>query len=496
MRRRSAIRTTLYVALSLILPTAVLVTGPPAHAATPITTFTVDSEPGDYIGAGQTFTFTPSNSTITFAQPGSAVYIVASDGTHEFDARVAAPTGQTLTAGTTYPTDDTGDASHAQLDVGGDGRGCTSTGTVDILEYVVDGTNTVTSFAATYVQRCYGATQALYGELRYNSSIDLKADTVSPGKIDFGTQSAGTSVPYPVTISNTGTQPLSLGTATFGGPAGGAFFVQSDACSNTSVTVGSSCTLYVVFSSTADLTAIAKLTLSADTARGTILVSLAGTVVGLPRLLTLRASTSRADYNARVTLTAHLTVHNASLTQHIDFYATPYGDAQARVGGGNVNASGNVVIHVRVKKLTTFIAQFFGDTSNDPSSSTTLNVRVRPVVTGRLVGFYRTSGQYRLYHYSAACPGPHRGCPRINVSVTPNHGNQNVSAVLQANKGGGWYTVLAQTFPLNPNSKQAIIIFYSDARVKLLLLRVRVKFGGDVDHLAGNSTWSYFKVTS
>jgi hypothetical protein len=71
----------------------------PAQAVTSLTAFTLDSEPGDIIGGGQTFTFTSTNATITATGDDTALTMTVSDGTHSFSADLAAPTGTTFTPG-------------------------------------------------------------------------------------------------------------------------------------------------------------------------------------------------------------------------------------------------------------------------------------------------------------------------------------------------------------------------------------------------------------
>jgi hypothetical protein len=94
----------------------------PAQAGVSLTAFTVDSEAGDVIGGGQSFTFTSNDATITATGDNTALTMTVDDGgTHAFSADLVAPTGGALTTGMTYTTTKTGDASNAGLDVSGDG---------------------------------------------------------------------------------------------------------------------------------------------------------------------------------------------------------------------------------------------------------------------------------------------------------------------------------------------------------------------------------------
>lgn len=65
------------------------------------------------------------------------------------------------------------------LEFYGNGRGCnTSKGRFDVLEAVYDADGKVQKFAVDFEQHCGGATPALRGELRFNSSIPTRLDAL------------------------------------------------------------------------------------------------------------------------------------------------------------------------------------------------------------------------------------------------------------------------------------------------------------------------------
>jgi len=85
----------------------------------------------------------------------------------QWSATAGAPSGQSLVVGRTYATSRFGDASHARLDVTGNGRGCNaSSGKLTVTALTVVG-GQITQLAATWVQHCEGATPALRGSLHY-----------------------------------------------------------------------------------------------------------------------------------------------------------------------------------------------------------------------------------------------------------------------------------------------------------------------------------------
>src|ERR1051326_8679856 len=147
--RLAPVRAVAHLGFGILVVAGLLAVAGPAQALTGITAFTVDSEAGDSIGAGQSFTFTSTNATITATGDDTALTMTVTDGTDHFEADLAAPTGGSLTAGTTYSTTRLGDASNAGLDVSGDGRACTSsTGSMTVHEITLDGSTALATLAA------------------------------------------------------------------------------------------------------------------------------------------------------------------------------------------------------------------------------------------------------------------------------------------------------------------------------------------------------------
>ena len=176
LSRLAPVRFGVRLGLVVLVVAGLIGVAAPAQAVTSLTAFTLDSEPGDVIGGGQTFTFTATNATITATGDDTALTMTVSDGTHNFSADLAAPTGATLTTGTTYATTRSGDATNAGLDVTGDGNSCiSSTGTMTVREITLDVSDAIDTLAVTYEQHCNGATPALFGELRFQSTVDYTA---------------------------------------------------------------------------------------------------------------------------------------------------------------------------------------------------------------------------------------------------------------------------------------------------------------------------------
>ena len=146
------------------------------------------SEPGDYIGGGQTLTFTPAdtgfNSMISTDNREIAIHL--SPSSSFWSLHLAAPAGTKLVPGvyegaTRWPFQA---PPTPGLDFSGDGRGCnTLTGKFEVLEAKYAPFGYVERFHATFEQHCEGGTPALFGEVQIVNpppppplTIDLTVD--------------------------------------------------------------------------------------------------------------------------------------------------------------------------------------------------------------------------------------------------------------------------------------------------------------------------------
>jgi hypothetical protein len=135
------------------------------------------SEPGDYIGGGVTRVITPADGSFSAtAAPGFVTVGISSFPFLFWNASFAAPSGQALVPGQylnaeRYPFQQ----PHLPgLDVSGDGRGCNMLfGSFTVHESVVDAFGVVQQFAADFEQHCEGAAPALFGQIRFNSSVPI-----------------------------------------------------------------------------------------------------------------------------------------------------------------------------------------------------------------------------------------------------------------------------------------------------------------------------------
>jgi hypothetical protein len=217
------------------------------------------------------------------------------------------------------------------------------------------------------------------------------------------------------------------------------------------------------------------------------------TVDGLVTALGLKASTTKAGYRHPVTLTAHLGQHGADA--QVSIYRKPAGGARTLVRTAAVDADGNVGVTVRPRKNTTFDAVYAGDDVYGPAASPKVSVAVRARITGTLSRFYKTSGAYRLYHYSSSCVTRGTGCPRYTVSVAPGHAGERVRLTLAFRSGSRWIVAGHTTLKLNARSTARIVLRYGDRTIIGERLRLQATFRRDGSNAGNTSAWSYLRVT-
>ena len=124
------------------------------------TTWTLASDPGDYIGAGTSHAWTPLNSTVTASGDDTGISTSVVAGSSSFTAQFDPGSSQVLVPGTTYSeatragVGGTGPA----LDVSGNGAGCnTISGQFTVQQADFDPiSGALEDFALTFVQHCEG----------------------------------------------------------------------------------------------------------------------------------------------------------------------------------------------------------------------------------------------------------------------------------------------------------------------------------------------------
>ncbi len=128
--------------------------------------FGYTSDPGDWVGAGHSQTFTGATSTFSLRPWGEGVSFGVSGKREDWSARLEPPAGEQFEAGRTYQAGRSGGEGVAGLDVSGNSRGCnTTTGEFTVTRLARADDGTIKAFAATFVQHCEGGTAALRGTI-------------------------------------------------------------------------------------------------------------------------------------------------------------------------------------------------------------------------------------------------------------------------------------------------------------------------------------------
>jgi hypothetical protein len=178
-----------------------------------------DSQPGDWVGGGRRFTLTPTDGSITASVGGDNTVSVAFDGSTWWDLHFAAPDHGALVPGvyenaTRWPFQAAG---RPGLDVSGDGRGCnTLTGRFVVHEAVYD-SGTVTRLAVDYEQHCEGGAPALFGWVRFHSSVALPGRVFAEG--GTATEGPGAEIVFKVKLTAPSASPVTADYATVDGTA-------------------------------------------------------------------------------------------------------------------------------------------------------------------------------------------------------------------------------------------------------------------------------------
>jgi hypothetical protein len=167
----------------LVRMAAILVLSGFAHVSQGQTLIQMRSQPGDWVGAGQNWNYTPAEGAITAVaiqgrSAGSAVGVGFSGATRwsfEFEAPPDRLLGPTNYEEAREPRL----GPHPRLNVSGDGRGCNgAVGRFVVHDAAFSLAGELLRFAADFEQHCaFWSTPALFGSIRINSGIPVLRET-------------------------------------------------------------------------------------------------------------------------------------------------------------------------------------------------------------------------------------------------------------------------------------------------------------------------------
>lgn len=224
----------------------------------PTTKAFFDSEPGEWVGAGQQFLF-PSVSA-----PGSiggSIAFQLTDPAGDYFTVELATAGGPLVPGVYEEAQRAAfrAAGHPGLDIYGDGRGCNTVAG----RFVVDdvgvnpATGNVTSFAARFEEHCEGGAAALFGFVEYNSTVAYPTPSSSPAALSFNSLD-GSTVTQTLSITNHGPGGLTPSGFAISGTDGGDFAVNGTTCAGT-MPSGQTCGVTVAYTPRPGITSQATL---------------------------------------------------------------------------------------------------------------------------------------------------------------------------------------------------------------------------------------------
>jgi hypothetical protein len=242
----------------------------PARAAAGSPEYVVMYSDGEWVGGGIQRQFDSGNAQISVS--GSAAYVTVgvAGGTSGdyYDLDFAAPPGQVLAPGGIYTNAQRApfrEPGHAGIDISGSGRGCNEdTGLFEVKDIATDAGGAVSRLWIVYEQHCEGGTAALWGEVKIGESIS-GAPLLAPGIVRWpATDVGGATTVVPVTVTAL-SAPVTIGGAGLTGTNASDFTIRTNECAGQTLTVGSSCQIWVRFVPTAAGTRLATLRITDGT---------------------------------------------------------------------------------------------------------------------------------------------------------------------------------------------------------------------------------------
>lgn len=165
--------------LRFILMVGVLILASCAGASAASTLLILNSQSGDYVGGGITQTFTPADGTFavnTTYNGGVQVSFQTPSFSSWWYLDFGPPSGQAFQVGEYEGAQRFAFHSPTKpgLDVFGDGRGCNIVaGRFLVSDITFAANGSIQTLAVDFEQHCEGAAPALFGSVRYNSSVSV-----------------------------------------------------------------------------------------------------------------------------------------------------------------------------------------------------------------------------------------------------------------------------------------------------------------------------------
>lgn len=236
----------------LVLLSGTATAAPAAAAEAPLSSVTMFSERGDYVGQGVSRVFDDRNGVVRVAGNRTEFTVSVEGGTHGdyYSFQLAAPAGTTLTRGLYDRAQRTSfrSAGRPGIDVYGSGRGCnTTSGRFEVRDIAFDAAGVVSRLHLLYEQHCEGGAAALFGEIRLKRSVGAGV-VPEPSSVSWpDTYPTSSSTTVPVTLRALGASPVSVSSVRVTGSQAADFVVRSDECTGVVLEAGDLCEVFVRF---------------------------------------------------------------------------------------------------------------------------------------------------------------------------------------------------------------------------------------------------------
>ena len=202
-------------------------------------------------------------------------------------------------------------------------------------------------------------------------------------------------------------------------------------------------------------------------------------VSGDPTTLTLTTDARHYEYGSRVHLTAQLGPTSGAET--VSIIAEPRGDGETLVSTKKVDSNGMLTASYRVKRSTTFLAQFNGDLER-AAASARVDVTVSGKVSEAMEGAnHRSHGVFRY--------GP-TDVPLLESTVKPVQPDACIQFVAQHRSYEVWKTIHKRNCVRTDSSGTASYRF-TGTHVLGAHYRIRAVWAGDATSTAAHGKWRY-----
>lgn len=202
------------------------------------------------------------------------------------------------------------------------------------------------------------------------------------------------------------------------------------------------------------------------TADGSASTDVTVQVAGQPTDLTIHVRPSPADADSTVHVTAHL--GSDTTNRDVTLSLRPYQRTKNQFDQGPVDASGDRTADHAVHRRTTFYASFAGDSAYAPTT-VRKTLRVRAVLDEALKGWFRSSGDTRIYHED------HN--PALAVHMLPERKRACLYFRAQHKSHGSWVRSAVSTCVHTDSTGRAIGVLKGH-HIRGVAYRLRAEWNG------------------